>query len=57
VPAPRKRDRIILTQCHRPPSQPLGFAEFLHPISDPAICLAPDAALGCHAVGRGKVRI
>src|SRR5262245_47063957 len=57
MPASRKRDRIILAQRNRAPSQPLGFGVFARTVEDPAIGLAPDIAPRRHAVRCGEIRI
>ena len=53
----RKRDRVILVQGRRPPSQPRGIGDLLRAIDRPAVDLANDVAECRHAMGRSKIRV
>src|SRR5437763_5369464 len=54
-PAPTERDRVIFGQLCRAPGHPSGFGDLLHAVYHRGLCIAPDVAKTCHAVGRGEV--
>ncbi|MDT4825257.1 hypothetical protein FQZ97_585350 [compost metagenome] len=57
MPAARQRHRIIPADRHRQTRKPRALGDLSSPIGHPAIQLAPEVAPGCHAIGRGKLRI